>query len=239
MTSTDKIITLARQYCLDLFKSGMSTEQSIAKGLLNGVEYLVGRSFVNDIEVKNEIIHLAQASLKEATSGYSKEGHLRKIELERKKFIEYVEHLDVNGNEHIEPLPYRRRLLKSESKAIRENLKCNWNFDGGYWEPLTKCSNKPFYFYDTEYLDNQDYEKLIAILKKFTDKAFEITEDRLDYEIDTSEFDKDSIETIYTDKNNNWIVYISHEGTIAFGGLELMKELDEALANKVEFKNKW
>lgn len=243
MKQSEKIITLIRRYCLDLFRNGMSTQQNIAEGLLNGVEYLVGTKNENIYELKNELKQLGQESLKAKTIsyGYSKPGHLKQIELERQKFIDFIDKIDLNNIIEVEPLPYRRRLAENEAKVVRQNLKKYWNFDGVYWEPLIKdISPKPFYFYSIENLVKSDYENLIKILSKITnDRIYEITEDRLDYEIDISEFDKDSFETIYSDKNNEWIIYISHEGTIAFGGLELMDEFDKSMTDKIDFKNKF
>ena len=83
MTQSDKIITTVRHYCLDLFQSGLSTQQSIASGLLNGVEYLVGQEFQNITDLKNELKELGQTNLKIRTSGYSKQGHLKQIEFSR------------------------------------------------------------------------------------------------------------------------------------------------------------
>ena len=189
---------------------------------------------------KNKIKRLAQISLKAGTSGYLKEGHLRKIELERQNFIDFVDQLNIKNINKVESLPYRRRLLENEAKVVRHQLEHNWNFDGVYWEPLTICSPKPFYFYNSYDLDGYDYESLVNILLVITkSKVYKIAEDGLDYEIDISEFDKDSCETIYTDKNSNWIIYLSHERTIAFGGLELMNELDKVLIGKANMKNKW
>ena len=240
MTPSDKIITLVRQYCLNLFQNGLSTQQSIASGLLNGVEYLVGKQFQNIDELKHELKQQGQDNLKIRTDGYSKAGHLKQIELERQNFINFIDQFDIQNVGEIELLPYRRRLSESEAKEVRQSLEIHWNFDGGYWEPLTECSSQPFYFYNREILDNSDYQNLVSILTKITkDTIYEITEDRLDYEITVAEFDKNNWETIYTDKNNQWIIYFSHEGTIAFGGFELMNLLDIALANRVVFKNKW
>ena len=64
MTYSDKIITTVRQYCLDLFQDGLSTQQRIAKGLLNGVEYLVTKQFSNTADLKEEIKQVALLSLK-------------------------------------------------------------------------------------------------------------------------------------------------------------------------------
>ena len=227
MTPSDKIVTTIRHYCLDLFQSGLSTQQSIASGLLNGVEYLVGQEFQNINNLKNELKVLGQKNLKIRTSGYSKQGHLKQIELENQKFIDFIDRLESETSDNVKALPYRRRLSEVEANKVRQNLKVNWNFDGGYWEPLTECSTKPFCFYRTHSLDDSSYQKLTDTVSKLTtDKIFEILEDRLDYEIEVAEFDPKSVETIYTDKDNKWIVYISHEGTITFSGPDLLKKID-------------
>ena len=245
VTQSDKIITAARRYCLDLFQNGLSTQQRIATGLLQGVEYLVGRQFPNSYDLKAELKQLALESLKETTSGYSKEGHLKKIELEKQNFLEFIDQLDTSSPDNIEPLPYRRRLSESEAIGVRQNLKSKWNFDGWsspsyYWEPLVVASPTPVYFFNTEVLSDKDFESIGKLLWKLTgDTIYEVTEDKIDYEIETSQIDKYTIEAAYTDKLNNWIIYLSHEGTTAFGGDELMKELDILLADKSELKDKW
>jgi len=239
MTPSDKIITAVRQYCLDLFQSGLSTQQSIASGLLNGVEYFVGGQFENIAELKSDLKIVGQENLAIRTSGFSKSGHIKQIEIEQQKFIDFIDSLKLENIANIR-LPFRRRLSDSESKLVRQNLELHWNFDGGYWEPLTECSPQPFSFYPLESLNTSDYQKLIDTLFEITiDTIFEISEDRLDYEIEVAEFDKEGCETIYTDKNNKWIVYISHEGTIAFGGLELLEKLDTLFVNKLQFRNTW
>jgi hypothetical protein len=245
LTQSDKIITAVRRYCLYLFRDGLSTQQRIATGLLNGVEFWVGKQFSNIENQKAEIKQLALASLKEQTSGYSKEGHLKKIELEKQNFIQFIDELDTSSFDNVEPLPYRRRLSKSEASLVRQNLKSKWNFDGWssgnyYWEPLLSASPIPVYFFNTEVLSDQDFENIGKLLWKLTgDTIYEVTEDKIDYEIETTEIDKYTIEAAFTDKLNNWIIYLSHEGTTAFGGDELLKELDTLLADKIELKDKW
>jgi hypothetical protein len=244
VTQSDKIITAARRYCLDLFQNGLSTQQRIAIGLLNGVEFLVGRQFPNADILKAELKQLALASLKEQTSGYSKKGHLKKIELEKQNFLKFVDQLDTSTFDNIEPLPYRRRLSESEAINVRQSLKSKWNFDGWtspnyYWEPLVLASPKPVYFYNTEVLSDTDFENIGKLFWKLAgDTIYEVTEDKIDYEIEATEIDKYTIEAAYTDKLYNWIIYLSHEGTTAFGGDELMKELNTLLADKSELKDK-
>lgn len=245
MTQSDKIITAARRYCLDLFQSGLSTQQRIAIGLLNGVEFLVGKQFPNADDLKAELKQLALASLKEQTSGYSKEGHLKKIEQEKQSFIQFIDQLDISNLDTIEPLPYRRRLSENEAIQVRQSLKSKWNFDSWsspnyYWEPLVVASPKPVYFFNTEVLSDKDFENIGKFIWKLTgDTIYEVTEDKIDYEIEATEIDKYTIEAAYTDKLNSWIIYLSHEGTTAFGGDELMKEVDGILVDKKELKDKW
>lgn len=51
-------------------------------------------------------------------------------------------------------------------------------------------------------------------------------------------------ETIYTNKTFDWIIYVSHEGTITFGGVHLIAFTKKLFAdrkdsiNKFEFPNK-
>ncbi len=247
MTHSDKIITVVRQYGLDLFLSGLSTQQHVAKGLLNGIEYLVRKQFSNLDDLKKEIKQLALTNLNEQTSGYTKDVHVKKIEAERQNFLDFINRLDVMKLDEVKQLPYRRRLSQNESTLVRQNLKNNWNFDGWtsgeyYWEPLPLVSISPerFCFYNTEILSDTDYQNITSLLLTLnSDTIYEVTEDRLDYEIEATEFDKDSIETAYTDKNNSWIIYLSHERTIAFGGQQLIEELDRILIDKSELKNKW
>jgi hypothetical protein len=185
------------------------------------------------------------ASLKEQTSGYSKDAHLKKIELEKQNFLKFIDQLDTSNSDNIEPLPYRRRLSESEAIQVRQSLKSNWNFDSWnsenyYWEPLVSASPKPVYFFNTEVLSDKDFENIGRLLWKLTgDNIYEVTKDKIDYEIEPTEIDKYTIDAAYTDKQNNWIIYLSHEGSTAFGGEELMKELDTLLADKSELKHKW
>ena len=212
---------------------------------MQGVEFLVGREFSNSDSLKAEIKQLALASLKEQTSGYSKDGHLKKIELEQQNFLKFIDQLNTSNSDNIEPLPYRRRLSESEAIQVKRNLKSTWNFDSWsseiyYWEPLVSASPKPVYFFNTEVLSAEDFENIGRLLWKLTgDNIYEVAEDKIDYEIETTQIDKYTIEAAYTDKLNNWIIYLSHEGTTAFGGDELMKELDNLLADKKKLKDKW
>ncbi len=261
MTTTDKIITLARRYCSENFsfwadkysneKSGNNNPYSdndynifprynTLTAILKGVEKIVGKSFDNIDQCKNELKSLGQDSQTPFTKGKQNEIEKKAIQDERQKFIHFIDSITDQQIETVEPLPYRRRLLEKEANEIREKLLEYWNFDGSYWEPLTSCSPKPFIFFTKDNLTDQDYEKIKKIIAdRAENKIYEITEEQYDYLTDNSEFEPDCYETIYTDKNFDWIVYGSHEGTIAFGGAWLLTELDRQLSDKKELVNQW
>jgi len=245
MTTSEQIITLVRKYCLDLYDAGLSTQQRIAVGLLNGVEYLTGKQYEDYEILKTDIIKAAIKNLEEFTSAYSKKGHLQKIETEKQNFIQFVSQININKIGNLKPLPYKRRLTESESERIKRNLKEKWDFDAWcsgkyYWEPLVETNVNHIVFFDLEFLNQNDFHKIAQLLFSVEyQNIYFLTEDKVNYEIEPSKFDINFLESVYTDKNSEWIIYISHEGTIAFGGQELIDQIGKVLADKVNLKNKW
>jgi hypothetical protein len=178
MTTTDKIITLAIRYCSENFsfwadkysneKSGNNNPYSdndynifprynALTAILRGVETIVGKTFDSIDQCKNELKYLGKDSQTPFTKGKQNEIEKKAIQDERQKFINFIDSITDQQIETVEPLPYRRRLLENEANEIREQLLKHWNFDGGYWEPLTSCSPQPFIFFSKENLSNQDY----------------------------------------------------------------------------------
>lgn len=249
MTESERIITLARRYCINNFRYWADRYQKERKGddlpydylnsdynlfpryqsldaILKGVETLVGKIFTSTDQCKAELKVIGLSSQTPFTTGNYNEIHQKAIEDERQKFINFIDQIETEQLDNVKPLPYRRRLLEGEANKIRETLNKHWNFDGGYWEPLVSCSPAPVVFFNKLNLSNADYEKIKEIVSNGADKRlFEVNEDLWDYEIDHSEFNPDCYETVYTDKNFDWIIYGSHEETIAFGGTWLLAEL--------------
>ena len=66
------------------------------------------------------------------------------------------------------------------------------------------------------------------------DKLKDITKtDIINYEVDILTFDIDWIESAYCDINGNWLIYISHEGTITFAGQELLTSIEKEYPPKM------
>jgi len=77
------------------------------------------------------------------------------------------------------------------------------------------------------------------IIANSNKRLFEITEDRIDYEIEVDSFNLNLYETIVTDKSISWVIYGSHEDTLTFGGNELVSFIKTLFADRHEKLNKW
>ena len=224
-----------------------------------GVESIVGKSFSSFESCKQELKVLAQNShtiftidgneelkLTGESGRYARtSGRLNPIAKsaildERNRFVNYIDTLTPDKTENVVPLPYRRRLNDAELLEFRQRLLESWNYEGGYWEPLDSKSPKETIFLMKENITQVDYEKIIQLItEKSERRIFEISEDRIDYEIEIDSFDPDCYETIFTDESLEWVIYGSHESTIAFGGVWLIEFIKQVFADRQDKLNKW
>ena len=131
-------------------------------------------------------------------------------------------------------------LTKAESKQVRQALFEIWNFQGNYWVPLEDLSPKPTIFLMKSNLTESDYLHIIEEIQKYADnKLFEIPEDGSDAEIEFKLFHPDCYETIYCDRSFDWIVYGSHEGSVAFGGVWLLDFIRKLYSDRKDQLNMW
>ncbi|MGB4818852.1 MAG: hypothetical protein WBP33_07025 [Saprospiraceae bacterium] len=224
-----------------------------------GIETLVGQEFqsfdnckqhLSDIGLKshsiftiesNTDIHLLGESGKyKSTTGKQNPIAKNAMTEERAKFVEFINSRTTENISRVEPLPYRHRLTDQEMISVRKQLADLWNYDGDYWNPLDDKSPKETVFIMKDNLTKDDSKKIIDfIASNPSKKFFEITEDRIDYEIEIDSFNLDLYETIVTDKSFEWVIYGSHEGTITFGGTFLNDFVKNLFANRQEKLNKW
>ncbi len=228
--------------------------------ILQGVEIIVGKDFESFEKCKEELKRIGNEShsidtiesnkelhlLGKMSKFFRKSGKLNKIEKnaiqdERRKFIEFIDNQNLESVQNVEQLPFERKLTDEESESIREQLLKSWNFDGDYWEPLDNKSPKPTIFLMDDNIEKPDKEEIEKTIKEHinSDKLFVITEDRIDYEIEIGLLDIDLYETIICDNTFEWVVYGSHESTIAFGGDFLIDKLNQLFENRKEKLNKW
>lgn len=232
---------------------------NVLSAIQQGVERLVGqknltfetcKQQLKDIGHKSHSIFTISSNselhlLGESGKHKSRTGKQNPIEKnamgeERTKFIDFINSRTAENISEIEPLPYRHRLTDEEMLSVRKQLLEIWNYKGSYWNPLDEKSPKETVFLMEDNLTEKDISKIIEFIKLNSDKRiFEITEDRLDYEIEVDDFDLNLYETIVTDKSFSWVIYLSHEDTVTFGGTELVGFVKLLFINRQEKLNKW
>lgn len=245
MTDTEKIVTKIKEYILKLYSEGYSTHQNMVTGLKNGIDFFVGRT--DGLEtIKDEILKTCLTEFNERTKVYDKAGHLKMVDKIKTDFVEFVNKLNVNELTELLPISFERRLKNEESKSLEKSLKLtfdfgSWKDENYYWEPLTETENKfPTIYFKDELFKSTEVHQIVEILKSISgDRIFLLTEENIDYEVETSSFNIDWIESAYCDFNTNWLIYISHEGTITFSGDELTRRIENELTEIIKHKNPW
>jgi hypothetical protein len=145
----------------------------------------------------------------------------------------YIQVLAARDLGDIETLPFRRVLNEDESKRLWSELKSSWGIEGGHWFP---CKEGPVpanvMIFHEDYFKRMPGIRILREALKLRDieRIFQLHEfdfrDEPDYEVELSNF-----EPAYgcgggqysTSEPANWIVYASHESSIAIGGDWLTK----------------
>ena len=243
---TESLVTLARRYCKNNYefwcqeyekkRSGndypytytdedynLFPRYNVLNAILLEVETLTGGEFSFLPDCRELLVLAGQIGETVFTTGKQNEIARRAMMEERNKFAAYIHQITEADLQDVEPLPYERHLRKTESAGIRKNLLQHWNFDGGYWEPIGTYSSKPVHFLAQENITPVDRERIKVFIAEIADGyLYRMTEWHVDYQIENIFFEFDSSETVYCDSNYDWIVYISHENTVTFGGDELV-----------------
>jgi hypothetical protein len=249
MTNIELIITLARHYCIENYdywfkkysheKSGqmysdkdydLFPRYNVLTAILQEIEGIIDKKYysVNDcIEELKIIGSIAQTIFTENEKNKIANNAMND---ERNKFVYFVENIMKNDLNNVSPLPYNRKLSKIESKEIREKLFSIWKFDGGYWEH-SKDKNEVIFLMD-KYITESDRTKIVEYISKHNRKYYTVDEMENDYETEIIEIC--GCETVYTNINFEWIIYISHEMYVAFSGVFLIRFLNDLFSDRME-----
>lgn len=245
MTDTEKIVTKTKAYILKLFSDGYSTHQNMVTGLKNGIDYFVGRKDGIDT-IKEDMLVTCLAEFDERTKVFNKIGHLKMVDTIKSQFIQFVNGLDIAELNDVSLIPFERRLTSEESKTLESSLNDKFDFgawkdENYYWEPLSKTkTKKPFVYFENDLFKTKEIQIIIDILKSISgDRIFLLADEYINYEIETFSFDIDWIESAYCDFETDWLIYISHEGTITFAGEELITKIENELTEITKHKNPW
>jgi len=88
-----------------------------------------------------------------------------------------------------------------------------------------------------KYISEKDKKGIVEYISKFDTLYYET--DELLYVYETEELNLNGNETIYTNLNYNWIIYISHEMYIAFWGKMLLDYLNILFSDRNDKINKY
>ncbi len=245
MTDTEKMIAKTKEYILKLYSEGYSTHQNMVSGLKNGIDFLVGRK--DNVEtIKEDIISSCLREFEIKTKVFDKVGHLKMVEVIKSEFIQFVNGLNVDELTEISPIPFERRLNDEESQILTALLRDkfdfgSWKDENYYWEPVAKTENRiPIIYFEDDVFGSKKVERIIEIIESISgERIYLLTEEQLNYEVDTYTLNFDWNESAYCDFNASWLIYVSHEGTITFSGQKLIAEVENKLNEIVRHKNPW
>jgi hypothetical protein len=146
------------------------------------------------------------------------------MEHERQLFSSAVETWMSIPDLEVEPLGYRRVLTPEESSDWRLRLEQRWGAQGTSWHPMLTGSAPPDVLVLTA--EAMDSRMGIARVRKALQtmgctRVAELREYGADYLLDLDLFDPryNFAESLSADDSLDWVVFASHEGTVAFGGL--------------------
>jgi hypothetical protein len=212
--------------------------------ILKGVESVLDENYETVDKCKEVLKAIGESSQTIFTERVASETEQRAMEDERNKFATFIENITEDDLKTVLPLPYNRKLREDESARIGEKLKELWNYDGGYWDPLEeKCKRETIFVMD-KFLTKGDKARIIEFISEAGGRYFKIDNDHsanenYDNYYETEIPEITGYETVITDMNLKWIIYISYEATITFGGAALIAFVKILFRERTENLNKW
>lgn len=132
---------------------------------------------------------------------------------------------------------------KTQINAAKKNLKEIWKIEpGNFWIPLDgNISTNTCYFNIDEFDRNFGLLKLSGIINRIEKgKIYSFGESNIYSEIEELNIEKyPGLDTYYSNFSSDWIIYITHENTIAFGGSALINTLKTECVDLDKFINPW
>ena len=128
-------------------------------------------------------------------------------------------------------------------EIVKINLEKKWNINPyDFWIPLGgKIEENTIYFETEDFEKEFGYEKLNGILSSLNNGKIysfnEAKEENIYNEILIKEYDLSDI--FFTNENAEWVIYQTHEETIAFAGEKLINEIKAQWKNWKDFVNPW
>jgi hypothetical protein len=251
MLKVEKLRAVAIRYCMDnyIYWFDKYKNQNAPNGHSLFPRYLVLEAILQKLQMNidlpastveeclSELISIGNNAQSDSINNIKSEIGIEAINDERKKFIEYISNVQEDQLNKVLPLPYDRKLNVDESMTIREKFKHIWAFGGGYWNPLTDDYKGETLFLMVCDMKKEDKEKIVHFLTIGSEKRF-FTIDDMGNDFETEIIEFESVEVAYTNKSFEWILYFSHEGTVTFGGTNLINYIKTLFSNRTNKINK-
>ncbi|MGM0880709.1 MAG: hypothetical protein ACQEXQ_06655 [Bacillota bacterium] len=128
------------------------------------------------------------------------------------------------------------RLSNEEFNQINEKFRHVWDYQGPFWYPLDDCIRNDIIAFDFQYVQTQENLDFIKdLLKKHNVTILiQLREDGIAFKNDDLEdfnfWNKSddyywNNDCFWFDQSMDWVIYISHEQTITFGGEWIIETL--------------
>lgn len=211
----------------------------VPDGILRGLEQWApgDREALEDVRVRVLAAGDVPTAEQTATPGMA-----AALARERQRFRRFVEHLRVDELPAVEPLGFRRPLSPARSRRVRAQLAARWGVAPRehYWHPLIEETLPPdilalqseYCYLEVSPTALQDTLYRHGVTKVWVVKEFGPTAQEPDEELDTDRFDLaeatgGGVESYAASKEDDWLIYVSHEHSITFAGAWLVAAVPE------------
>ncbi len=200
------------------------------------VERLVPHSSKSLEELRSQLITASDIAEGRLHAELKNEIARKALREESEDYKTYIRILSEGDLLSIAPLPFRRVLTTTESKALWNQLRMTWDIGEGYWFPLREEPIPPnMMAFHVDYFEKMNGVKLLqeALRMRHFARVFELHEfspDEPDYEIEVSILKPAYLfggEQYCTAEGIDWVVYASHESSITVCGEWLTEVLSK------------
>jgi hypothetical protein len=210
---------------------------NVLKAIREAIESSIPQDFRSSDELTVFLLSTAQSANDPSTKSgghpntASNETHDRAIQEERDLFCGFIEEVSEAQLSGVKPLPYRRSLTMGESETLRARLKERWDWDGANWYPDAANEVRGYLLalQERHFHTEVSHLTLQAILRRHgMNHLFVIRGEGPDLEIAIELMDLNESGAFWVSGELDWVVYVSHESSITFGGDWLIQEMKEA-----------
>jgi hypothetical protein len=220
MDEATALHTAARRYCESVLFHWTWSGARFAEETLVEIEKLVPAQFQSMEDLRASLLRAGEVTLEKFAGSYAE---TKKAAADYAgRYRAYIMGVTRSDLASIEPLPYRRTLDEDERRRLFNGLKQHWDL-----HKVENCINMLNFHNDLFEAKNGLQILRDALTRRGISKVLQFNEISPDVEIDVSIFDPRSWKAYSTSHEFDWLVYSSHESSIAIGGEWLMEAFEK------------